>query len=657
MSTATLTPALTAPAGSAKARGLRALLTPSFTDCLFIALVVWLFLSGPAGWTWLLADGDSGWHIRTGEQILATGTVPKLDPFSFTKQGQPWFAWEWGADVIYALLHQAGGLKALVLFAGVLIVSYCIILFRYMLWGGTNLLLALAVALLTTGASSIHFLARPHLFTLVLVPVSVWIIQRDRQNPGKLIWALAPLTGVWTNLHGGFLALIAMLGMLTAGTALEGGGWGKVIRYLKLTAACVAASLLNPYGWQLHVHIASYLRSDWIRDVVMEFQSPKFRNENVLQFELLLFAGLVTCWSLLSRRRITEALWILFWAHQALGAVRHITVFSAVAAPILALELSRLWDQWVAPAGKASVRKILDAMSGDVRPKFAWNSLWPLVFVASLWWMDRVVWPADYPEEKFPVATVARHKHRIQAARIFTTDQWADYLIYRHYPVQRVFFDGRSDFYGQELGREYVELMHGHWRWRQLLDKHQLEMVLLPPEMGLSTLLKEDAGWAMVEDGGKALLFERVKPVTAANGEAGGKNIYPGLMETSQPSEFSKGELIEMKAGRRIQEASGVSRKKRDSMTKPVEQVWSLPSGTPLGVFALRSGFAAPGLMSKSAAMMHARPGAVGMATPGSLGNGSGLFLNKEMRDRVRAFAGGNEHSAQGWPVVDGGNE
>ena len=55
----------------------------------------------------------------------------------------------------------------------------------------------------------------------------------------------------------------------------------------------MAASLVNPYGIGLHRHVASYLSSDWIRNAVEEFQSPKFRSEALLHFEILLFAALI----------------------------------------------------------------------------------------------------------------------------------------------------------------------------------------------------------------------------------------------------------------------------------------------------------------------------------------------------------------------------
>ena len=47
---------------------------------------------------------------------------------------------------------------------------------------------------------------------------------------------------------------------------------------------------------------------------------------------------------------------------------------------------------------------------------------------------------------------------------MLTTDQWADYLIYTN-PQQKVFVDGRSDFYGPEIGNDYIRLMNGQWDW------------------------------------------------------------------------------------------------------------------------------------------------------------------------------------------------
>jgi len=233
-----------------------------------------------------------------------------------------------GSDVIFATLHRVAGLKGVVLLAGVLISVFAWTLLRRMAGRGAHLLWGMTVALIGVGASSIHFLARPHLFTLLFLSLSVWMIDIDRKQSSvksaRRLWLLVPLTVVWTNLHGGFLALIAVLGLTAVGIAIEAwlgqGDYRHAARYLALAAACAAASLINPYGYHLHMHVAEYLRSDWIRDTIQEFQSPIFRSENMLQFEALMLIGLIAAGLLFRRRRIVEGLWIVYLAHMSWAA-------------------------------------------------------------------------------------------------------------------------------------------------------------------------------------------------------------------------------------------------------------------------------------------------------------------------------------------------
>src|SRR5687768_3845517 len=154
---------------------MRARLLPSLPDLLFIAVLLWLFASG-AGWSVLLADGDTGWHIRTGQEILRCWCVPTRDAFAFGTEGRPWYAWEWLSDALFAWLHAAGGLAGVVFFSGVVIAATSATVFRHMLWRGTNPFISLAVVLVATGASSIHFLARPHVMTLFLIAATAWAL-------------------------------------------------------------------------------------------------------------------------------------------------------------------------------------------------------------------------------------------------------------------------------------------------------------------------------------------------------------------------------------------------------------------------------------------------------------------------------------------------
>ncbi|MBI1898280.1 MAG: hypothetical protein HYS04_17370, partial [Acidobacteria bacterium] len=415
------------------------LLVPSLADCFLVATIVWAFFTG-RGWGDLLLDGDTGWHIRVGEYILDHGAVPSVDLFSFSKAGQPWFAWEWLSDVVYGLLFRGGGMKGVVLFSGLVIAGWTMVLFRHMLWRGANAFIALFLTLIAAGAASIHYHARPHILTLLLLGVSMWVLERDRRNPGRSLWLLVPLTVVWTNLHGGFLALIALTGLLAAGLAVENllrgsRDWALPKRYALLAVLCGAASFVNPYGARLHLHIASYLRSDWIRNAIQEFQSPQFRSESALQFEGLLIAGLMTAGLMLLRKEVVGPLWIGYLAHQALSSQRHILLYTVVATPLIASELTQLWQFWAGGRPRWSVPAILDSIARDLRPGLCRFSVWTAVFVGALISLrEPIRWPDNFPATHFPVGMVEKYRAQLAAQRVLTMDQWGDYLIFRSYP-------------------------------------------------------------------------------------------------------------------------------------------------------------------------------------------------------------------------------
>src|SRR5690349_322101 len=80
---------------------------PSAGDLVYIAVLVVLLFSPLV--VRLLGDAGIGWHIRTGQQILSTHGVPRVDPFSSTMGGKTWYAWEWLYDVLVGWLESVAG--------------------------------------------------------------------------------------------------------------------------------------------------------------------------------------------------------------------------------------------------------------------------------------------------------------------------------------------------------------------------------------------------------------------------------------------------------------------------------------------------------------------------------------------------------------------
>lgn len=494
------------------------LLAPSYTDLFFIFVMTWSFLAGANGWQRLFMDGDSGLHIRIGDYILAAHQVPVRDLFSFSKPGQDWIAFEWLSELTFALLHRSFGLKGVALLSGAVIGTLITVLLVYTLWRGAHGMIALGLVLMALNAINIHFHARPHLFTLLFLAAGIWLIFADRRERTPAVWLLAPLTVLWANMHGGFVLFLALLGLLVIGSAAEAAWTGKPVvsrsseaaHYAGVSLACAAASLVNPYGLRLHAHIFfDVIRSKWTMDLVDEFKSPSFRSEQMMHFMALLFLGLIMVAPLLEKRQIVEALWIVFLAYCSLISVRHAPIYMIVATPIIAVQLSHYWRRWSSARGRRSIPGILDDLAAQLRVNFRFPTLLTPVFLVAIGMCGWMHWPTDFSPEFFPVRMVSRHADALASSRVFTFDQWADYLIYRNYPRQRVFLDGRHQYYGEKIVRDYLKLRSGDPAWKNLAAKYRFDLALCSPDTPLATLMKSDPQWRIVEDDGVAILFAK----------------------------------------------------------------------------------------------------------------------------------------------------
>jgi hypothetical protein len=476
---------------------------PRIPELLFAAVLIWMFATGQ-GWTVLLADGDTGWHIRNGEQIIDTRTVPYSDAFAFGSAGRPWFSWEWLSDVMFAALFRGGGLKAVSVFCGIVIAASISILFRHMAWRSVGSCIALPLTFLTVGASSVHYLARPHAIGLLFFAITGWVIDKTRTSPMLLVWTLPVLFLLWANCHGSFLAGLAMLALWVA----EGAAAKRMLQPAVVFAASTAATFGNPYGWHLHAHAIAYLESTWIQATVEEFQSPRFRSENMLHYEILLILGLSALPWLLRRRQFYPVGVILLWAHESLSSVRHVPLYGLAATPFIASWLQLNWDRALRRRRAVSFVEALNSINTTWQPWTRGVTVWPALLCLAIGSAALSGDRAGFPVNKFPVNLVDRDLSLL-AGRVFSSDQWSDYLIFRLYPKVRIFFDGRSDFFGSWRGVAYQQLMAGSPDSATILDNEGVDTALLPADWSLSGILRESSQWQMVDSDGQAVLFIR----------------------------------------------------------------------------------------------------------------------------------------------------
>jgi hypothetical protein len=500
---------------------------PSMTDFAFLMPFVFIF-AGMHGAKTLLGDGDTGWHVRTGEWIMSHGRVPDKDLFSFTKTGQPWFAWEWLWDVVFAWLHQHWGMAAVVVGSTLVIALTSALVFRLAARKSGNPLIAIALTFLAVASSSIHFLARPHLFTLLFAVVFYTILERVRENrSARMLWWLPVLTVLWTNLHGGWFIGVVLIGVYGAGELAGGlfdggpGAWRAAVKrtlpYAGIAALCLAASLAGPYTYHLHAHIWEYLTDTFQREHIQEMLPISFQNPASRYLEIMLLVGGGACFWHLRRKRFTECLLLVLFAHAALIASRNIPIFGIVAAPVLALAVAE-WFQTLEDAPVSgwlrNLARGLRSLGGSMG---SMEGLWRthLVSAAAVALVTAILYapspPANFrarfDAKEFPAKALASLGDSAVQSRIFTLDQWGDFLIYKLYPRNQVFIDGRSDFYGSKFVEKYLDIVSVNYNWQRYLNEYGVDTVLLPTDAPLAGALKESSRWHVVYDDGDAIVF------------------------------------------------------------------------------------------------------------------------------------------------------
>jgi hypothetical protein len=533
-------------------------LLPSMTDLAFLMPLVFLFY-GMRGAQTLLSDGDTGWHLRTGEWILAHGQVPDRDIFSFTRSGQPWFAWEWLWDVLFGWLHLKTGLAGVVLASSLVLALTFALLFRLARRRG-DALVALALTLVAAGASAGHWLARPHLFTMLFVVVFYTILELRKAGPW--LWALPPLMVLWTNLHGGFFVGILLIGAYAAGefacllrrvsNSRRQAAIRRGRRYLLAAGACGLATFVNPYGWRLHAHIVRYLADGFYRGNIMEFQSLNFQSGQARYLEILLLAGAAAAFVHLRRGRLTWPLLFAVWAHLALFSARNIEIFVLLAAVPAAEVLSAGLRSTPAPAWSDWFRRLWRGFSAFTRD---WNAFdhgvrWPVSSMAGVMLLGALLYAPQPPRgcraghdpHAFPVAAEIQLEKAGLFSGVFTEDLWGGYLIYRQYPRGHVFIDGRSDFYGPRFAGSYIQAMGAQSGWEQYLGRYGVDTVMLPPDAPLAGALRQSAKWHLIYDDGVALIF-RSTPVPSIRLPQGSADP-PGFgIQTA--TTYQKGDVIQ----------------------------------------------------------------------------------------------------------------
>lgn len=456
------------------------------------------------GWQKLFRDSDTGWHIRIGEAILRMHTLPATDPYSFTRTGERWLDWEWASDVCAAAAHGFAGP------AGVAAFFACVIAFCTWLWFrlhfavGGDLLLASLMAAPMLSTVNLHWLARPHVFGWAMLLIAMLMLERARAGRLNLVWFVA-LGAAWANLHASFFLgpIVALL--YAAGAFLKPLIWDSVPSRSGRPALIAAAAMslgtvCNPYGIALHIHVFQYLANTELLDRIGEFQTFNFHVPGAAQILIMLGIACAGAAAALSARRPEHFLTAAFFLIIGLRSARGLPI---VALAVLPLANGAITDVFHRAGGlNQALRRRFDAAldySSRLRAIDAQLSGVALVpFILLMLFViarsPAIAARSGFPADEFPVAASSAVAGLPASARILAPDKFGGYLIYRFNGSRKVFFDGRSDFYGAAFMKDYIRLVEVRPGWREQLTAFHFTHALLPNNYSLIPAL-EQSGW------------------------------------------------------------------------------------------------------------------------------------------------------------------
>jgi hypothetical protein len=434
-------------------------------------------------------DNDFWWHLRTGQFIFESG-IPRHDPFSWTAAGKPWVMHEWLSEaIIYAIQSTLGYIGNMVLFIAVSLASIAISYALARRFGaGTKPLVGLMIVAALT--FTIFITPRPQDFSWLFFSFDLYVLARHYEGDRVPLWPLPPLMAFWVNMHLGFYFGLMLVGCWIAALCFDAarGRDVKLRGPMLIAAACVLATFANPSGPAILLYPLRYVFDSQVtNDMVAEWQRPDITW--TLHWSIYITAALLAL-ALVSRSRPRPFLLLVSIAVIALSmqAVRNAPFAALVLLPVAGSALAARWPA-ASRARDSAVRVPLGAAAAMV------TLIALIVGPVSLSIAGQSVSLGAPSQHGYPSAGAEYVREHFAGRRMFNDYNSGGYLIYQLYPEVPVFVDGRTDFYGNDLLKDYFRIVHAEPGWAELLQRYGVEVVLIDKQLPLAKDLDADPSW------------------------------------------------------------------------------------------------------------------------------------------------------------------
>nr|MBC7243930.1 hypothetical protein [Chloroflexota bacterium] len=496
--------------------------------CVPAMAVVWMGLMHP------LRMLDFWWHLKAGEVIFTSRQIPRVDLFSFTHAGQPFIYQNWLGEVLYYLAYRVGDFPLLITLNAILLLVAFLPILRLSLEASTKPRIASLGSLVAASVLGWYSNIRPQVYSFVLFALFYWILWGYRERRRDFLWALPLLMLLWVNLHGAFVLGIGLMGMILAVEALRRAlcassadtlALSALARLALILALTVLACLVNPEGYRVFAYVRQLQVDPASQQLVTEWQVPSIKElSGILCFFGPFFLTLLVFFYSRSRLNLTELVLFLAFALFGLTAIRNGIWFALIVAPMLARHLAAI--EIPVPQGRTHLPSRLEALLQRLKKRrvgkreakwLNWAILACLISftVLLLPWVrmqlrvERL--RSELVEQGTPIGAMNYIAKHHLAGNIFHPQKYGDYLIWRLWPQQRSFIDGRVHLYPFSFVRDYILTFHDD-HWEERLAKYGIQYLLLPKEEETQSMIegaRDSERWTLLYEDDISVLFAR----------------------------------------------------------------------------------------------------------------------------------------------------
>jgi len=470
-------------------------------------------------WAWVATwrpqvDPDAWWHIAIGKAVLAAGSIPAVEPFSWLTAGDRFVAHSWLWDVLMAAAYGAGGATGTSLL--VLPVTAAIVAAAWALIGiaapGMPPIARSALVALAVVASLPLWAPRGQTLDLLFVLATALVIARYLRLGTRSGLVALPIVGVlWANLHGsallGLSALLAIgLVALPIGTRWRVWPRRPIAPLAVASLASVAAAVVNPYGPALFVYpfdraVASAFSID-----IIEWRSPDFRAPELLIARVLVASALLLVAAWPPRRRDPYLLLVAAaWTFAALGSVRFLPIAAIVVVAAAAPAIGPLAARWLGVKGVEPGEP--QPSTPPVAPFLATAAVVSLAVIAVGWSFIAPSAQAAAIAHRQPVAAVAVLRAQRCEGRLLPAYGWAGFIVEMTGLEVGAYGNSAERPLAEQAAVEAVTTNPRPW-----LDAHGVDIALMPVTGALSHWLEEADGWRLAYRDTQASIHVRSDP-------------------------------------------------------------------------------------------------------------------------------------------------